>query len=159
MNMEQAEMKTGNTTTASSRWPIRAFLLACLLGTGNAIADSGKLLVELENVRDDSGQIRASIYSDPESFRKEDKALKIVSLPARAGNITLNLDGLAPGRYAVMVYHDANNDQKLNLRFGMFPTEGYGLSNNPVVMGPPKFSESVFDLKAGENRISIKIAY
>lgn len=159
MNMKQAEMKTGNTTTASSRWPIRAFFLACLLGTGNAIADSGKLLVELENVRDDSGQIRASIYSDPESFRKEDKALKIVSLPARAGNITLNLDGLAPGRYAVMVYHDANNDQKLNLRFGMFPTEGYGLSNNPVVMGPPKFSESVFDLKPGENRISIKIAY
>lgn len=159
MNMKKAEMKTRNIPPSPPRLPIKALLMACMMGAGGAIADSGKLLVDLDNVRDDSGQIRASIYSDPDTFRKEEKALKIVSLPARTGKITLSLDGLAPGRYAVMVYHDANNDQKLNLRFGMFPTEGYGLSNNPTVMGPPKFSESVFDLKAGDNRIAIKLTY
>lgn len=152
-------MKTRNIPPSPPRLPIKTLLMACMMGAGGAIADSGKLLVDLDNVRDDSGQIRASIYSDPDTFRKEEKALKIASLPARAGKITLSLDGLAPGRYAVMVYHDANNDQKLNLRFGMFPTEGYGLSNNPTVMGPPKFSESVFDLKAGDNRIAIKLTY
>ncbi len=51
-----------------------------------------------------------------------------------------------PGQYAVMAYHDANDDQKLDLRFGMFPKEGWGLSNNPKVMGPPSFSASSFTM-------------
>ena len=57
-------------------------------------------------------------------------------------------DGLPTGRYAVMAYHDENADQKLNLRFGMFPTEGYGLSNNPAIIGPPKFADSVFAIQS-----------
>ena len=48
-----------------------------------------------------------------------------------------------------MAYHDGNDDNKLNLRFGMFPTEGYALSNNPKVVGPPRFSDSAFDFTGG----------
>ncbi len=141
------------------RLPISTLLLACMLGGGQALADSGRLIVELQNVRDNTGNIRASLYREPDSFRKEDKALKVVSLPAKPGTLTLTFDGLAPGRYAVMVYHDANDDQKLNLRLGMFPTEGYGLSNNPKVMGPPRFDDSAIEVKAPESRIAIRLAY
>ncbi len=130
-----------------------------MLAGGNAMADGGKLVVELQNVRDNTGNIRASLYREPDSFRKEDKALKVISLPAKPGTLTLSFDGLAPGRYAVMVYHDANDDQKLNLRLGMFPTEGYGLSNNPKVMGPPRFDDSAVDVKAPESRIAIRLSY
>ena len=141
------------------RLPIRTWLLACMLAGGNALADGGKLIVELQNVRDSAGNIRASLYREPDSFRKEDKAFKIVSLLARPGTLTLSFDGLAPGRYAVMVYHDANDDQKLNLRLGMFPTEGYGLSNNPKVMGPPRFDDSAIEVNAPESRIAIRLTY
>ena len=65
----------------------------------------------------------------------------------------------APGRYAIMAYHDENSDGKLNLRLGMFPTEGYGLSNNPKVFGPPKFADSAFDLKGDEATVEIEISY
>jgi uncharacterized protein (DUF2141 family) len=147
------------TRSTPPRLPIRPLLLACMLAGGNAMADGGKLVVELQNVRDSVGNIRASLYREPDSFRKEDKAFKVVSLPSKPGTLTLSFDGLAPGRYAVMVYHDANDDQKLNLRFGMFPTEGYGLSNNPKVMGPPKFEDSAFDFRLPETKISVKIAY
>lgn len=139
--------------------PLRKLLMTCLLGSTTALADPGKLLIDVQNVQDDVGQIRASLYRAADSFRKEDKALSVLSLPARAGALTLSFDGLTPGRYAVMVYHDANNDQKLNLRFGMFPTEGYGLSNNPSVIGPPGFADSAFDLQGEETRIDIKLAY
>lgn len=144
---------------APPRLPISLMLLACMLAAGNAVADGGKLVVELQNVRDSVGNIRASLYSEPDSFRKEEKALKVVSLPAKPGTLTLSFDGLAPGRYAVMVYHDANDDRKLNLRLGMFPIEGYGLSNNPKVMGPPKFVDSTFDVNAPENHIAIRLSY
>lgn len=52
---------------------------------------------------------------------REDKALKVISLPAAKGESKFVFDNLPSGRYAVMVYHDENADQKLNLRFGMFP--------------------------------------
>ena len=42
---------------------------------------------------------------------------------------------------------------KFDLRFGMFPTAGYGLSNNQKVMGPPKFADSAFDVAGPKLRV------
>ncbi|TXT31273.1 MAG: hypothetical protein FD131_1182 [Rhodocyclaceae bacterium] len=141
------------------RLPIQGLLLGCLLAAGHSQADENRLVVNLLGVRDATGNLRASLYREPDTFRKEDKAVQVVSLPAAKGDAKLVFTGLPPGRYAVMAYHDDNIDQKLNLRFGMFPTEGYGLSNNPKVMGPPKFADSAFDLTGPETAINIKLAY
>ena len=65
----------------------------------------------------------------------------------------INVAALPPGRYAIMAYHDADLNGKFDLRFGMFPTEGYGLSNNPKVMGPPKFADSAFDVAGPKLRV------
>ncbi len=78
---------------------------------------------------------------------------------AAKGEVQLAFDGLPAGRYAIMAYHDENSDGKMKLRLGMFPTEGYGLSNNPKVMGPPKFADSAFDLAGPETAISIVLSY
>ena len=141
------------------RLPIQGLLLGCLLAAGHSQADESRLVVNLLGVRDATGNLRASLYREPDTFRKEDKAVQVVSLPAAKGDAKLVFTGLPPGRYAVMAYHDDNIDRKLNLRFGMFPTEGYGLSNNPKVMGPPKFADSAFDLTGPETAINIKLAY
>ena len=48
----------------------------------------------------------------------------------------------------------------LDRRFGMIPTEGYGLSNNPKVMGPPSFEDSAFEVPAGEpTRVTLEMRY
>jgi len=134
-------------------------LVGCLFGAISAQADESRLIVTLKGVRDTTGQIRASIYREPETFRKEDRAVAVVSVPAQKGDLKLAFMALPPGRYAIMAYHDADSDNKLGLRFGMFPTEGYGLSNNPKVMGPPKFADSAFDLSGPETSIEIKLSY
>lgn len=138
---------------------ICSFLLAGLFTSSSLQAEEARLVVTLTGIRDDIGKLRVSLYRDPESFRKEDKAVQVISLAATKGEAKLAFDGLPPGRYAIMAYHDENADQKLNLRFGMFPTEGYGLSNNPKVMGPPKFADSAFDVSAPESATSIKLSY
>jgi uncharacterized protein (DUF2141 family) len=122
-------------------------------------ADESRLLVTLKDVADNTGNLRASIYREPDSFRKEALALEVVTIPAQKGNIQLAFKALPPGHYAIMAYHDADSDGKLGLRFGMFPTEGYGLSNNPKVMGPPKFADSAFDVTGPETSIEIKLSY
>ncbi len=141
------------------RLPIPAVLLSCLLLAGHAQSEESRLVVKLQGVRDATGSLRASLYRDPETFRKEDKAVKVLSVPAAKGDAELVFDNVPPGRYAIMAYHDENADQKLNLRLGMFPTEGYGLSNNPKVMGPPKFADSAFDVAGAKTAIDINLAY
>ena len=42
----------------------------------------------------------------------------------------------------------------------MFPTEGYGLSNNPKVMGPPSYEDSAFAVTAEDPaQIELKMRY
>ena len=126
----------------------------------SALADNGQLLVEVVGIRDSSGTIRAALYNDPDSFRKEERALMRIAQPAKAGNATLVFRDVPPGRYAIAAYHDENDDGKLNLRFGMFPTEGYALSNNPKVVGPPRFADSAFDFTGRENTpLPLNLAY
>lgn len=146
-------------TPPATRFSLLALLSTALLAPCLAWADDSRLIVNLKEVHNAPGELRASLYREPDSFRKEDRAVKVVSVPARPGDQRVVFDGLPPGRYAVMAYHDENSDSKLNLRFGMFPTEGYGLSNNPKVSGPPKFADSAFDLAGPETMIDIRLAY
>jgi uncharacterized protein (DUF2141 family) len=141
------------------RTRLPALALVALLAAGSASADDATLTVTVRGVRDATGQLRVSLYNDAEGFRKEDRAVKVITLPAAAGEASIEFAGLPPGRYALMAYHDENGDNKLNLRLGMFPTEGYALSNNPKVMGPPKFADSAFDVAAPLTRIEMTLAY
>jgi uncharacterized protein (DUF2141 family) len=134
-------------------------LSASLLATAPAGAQEANLFVQVKGIRAAVGNLRVSLYSDAETFRKEDRALKLVSIPAAEGDATLEFKGLAPGRYALMAYHDENSDDKLNLRFGMLPIEGYALSNAPKSMGPPKFVDSAFDIAGPETRVSLPLSY
>lgn len=133
-----------------------SLLRVALLFPLSALAESGPLLVEIVGMRDSAGTIRASLYNEPDSFRKEERAFMRVAQPAKTGSATLIFRDVPPGRYAIMLYHDENDDGKLNLRFGMFPTEGYALSNNPKVVGPPRFSDSAFDF-TGDGRAPLPL--
>lgn len=135
-------------------------LRIALLFPMSALAESGQLLVEIVGMRDSTGTIRAALYNDPDSFRKEERAFMRVAQPAKAGSAPLIFRDVPPGRYAIVAYHDENDDGKLNLRFGMFPTEGYALSNNPKVVGPPRFFDSAFDFTGKENTpMPLNLAY
>lgn len=131
-------------------------LLAFALPAG---ASGTTLVVTLQNVKVGGGALRVGVYREPATFRKEDKALAVVTAPADAVRVELSIPGLAPGPYAIMAYHDENADGVLNRRFGMFPTEGYGLSNNPRVAGPPAFEDSAFDVNGAETRVTIDLRY
>lgn len=145
-------------TTPDRRIGLTTALACCLLATAAAADSDAVLRVRLDGIRPGEGSIRASLYRDATSFRKEAQAWRRVEIPADGQNELL-FAALPPGRYALMVYHDANGDQQLNLRFGMFPSEGYGLSNNPSVIGPPRFEDSAFELIDGEKHIQVNLKY
>jgi len=137
--------------------PLLPALLMALL-TSPVLAAGDSLTVHLDGLKNAQGNVRVGLYSDPKSFRKEAQAVAIRQVPAHPGRLDIRFDDLPPGRYAIMAYHDEDANGELNRRFGMFPSEGYGLSNNPKVSGPPAFADSAFDV-AGASEITIDIRY
>lgn len=135
-----------------------AFLLSATTAT-SVLAQESMLQVTLTGIGHDRGSMRVGLYDDPKTFRKEAHALAIQQVPAATGTVTVSFPALAAGRYAVMAYHDEDGDGELDRRFGMFPTEGYGLSNNPTVTGPPAFEDSTFSVGAEASSLSIAIRY
>lgn len=137
-----------------------AVLLSAMIASAAAMADEQTLKVTLNGIEHDNGSVNVALFADDKSFRKADQAFATHQEPARKGSMTLVFDNVPAGNYAVMAYHDENGNGKLDLRLGMFPIEGYGLSNNPKVMGPPSFKASEFQVNADQPlEISIDLNY
>lgn len=130
------------------------FLLAAI-----APAFAASLDIEVSGVRNAEGQVKLMLFDKAEGFRKEAESREVLATPAAAGTLQAAFKDLPPGRYAVIAYHDENANGKLDLRFGMIPTEGYGLSNNPEVLGPPSFEHAVFELGDADNRLEVRLGY
>jgi uncharacterized protein (DUF2141 family) len=135
-------------------------LAAAITTSGFAVAEGESMTVRLNGIEHDRGTVRVALFSDPKTFRKADQAYAGKKVPASAGTVTVEFDEVPAGQYAVMAYHDENGNGELDLRFGMMPIEGYGLSNNPKVMGPPSFKDSQFEVPGDKpSEIDIDIRY
>lgn len=130
-----------------------------MLGLLASQSGAAELNVAVESVRSGKGQVKLMLFEREEGFRKEDQARQVMVLPAKKGSVIGSFRDLTPGRYAVIAYHDENANEKLDLRFGMFPKEGYGLSNNYVPSGPPKFKAAAMDVPNTGASSVIRLAY
>ncbi len=137
----------------------RCRILATLGVLAAARAGAGDLVVAVHDVRSGEGQVKLMLFDREEGFRKEDKARQVLALPAAPGTVKGLFPNLPAGRYAVIAYHDENGNGKLDLRFGMFPIEGHGLSNNPKLSGPPKFKDAVFEVTETNHQADIRLDY
>jgi len=111
-------------------------------------ATTGVVELTVTNVKSDIGNIYITVYDSKEGWLKEPVLSTEVLV---AGNrvddvVTTTLD-LPAGEYAISVYHDANDNQKMETTFIGLPKEPAGLSKNQVPrFGPPKFRKSMFEL-------------
>ncbi|AVM75034.1 hypothetical protein MSR1_25530 [Magnetospirillum gryphiswaldense MSR-1] len=134
-----------------------AWVAVVIGGVGSARA--GDLTVILDGVAHDQGGLRVGLYDRAESFRKEDRAVAIRTAAASPGQASIGFGQVPAGRYAIMAYHDEDGDGGLDRFMGMIPTEGYALSNDPEVSGPPAFDECAFDIPAEGRAITLKLRY
>ncbi|MGC4121489.1 MAG: DUF2141 domain-containing protein [Myxococcales bacterium] len=117
------------------------------------------LTVEVTELRNDSGVVRASVYRTEADY-KEKKASASGEGRIQNGKATLVLEGLEPGTAMVRVFHDEDGDGKIKTNWLGMPKEGVGMSRNAKgFMGPPRFDDAKFELPAGPTTTSIKLHY
>lgn len=104
------------------------------------------------------GVVRIALFNKEEGFRDENFAFRKELFPVKSKQATWEFRDVPPGKYAVAVYHDAENNGKLDTNFFGIPTDAYGFSNNAMGMfGPPDFEDASFVVAGGVRKISIKL--
>lgn len=132
--------------------PLHLILLgAAMLGASPALAAS--LDIAVDGVRSSKGSIRAGIYD------ASDRPVATTVAPATPGRVTLSIRDLAPGDYAVKLYHDEDGDGRLDKNLFGLPREGYGFSNHAKAkFGPPSF-EAMRVTVAGNATTAATLSY
>ena len=117
--------------------------------------------VEIGGLRNDKGQVVCALHASPDGFpKKSEKAIAHVHSSISDKQAVCEFSGIAPGTYAVSVFHDENSNGKLDTNFMGIPREGVGASNNARGhFGPPKFEDAAFRYAGGKLDLTITIAY
>lgn len=114
------------------------------LGVPSA-SGAATLVVELTGVENDRGLVRVAVCT-PETFTTKHCPF-VSAAPAHAGTVTVSVEGIPPGRYAVQSYHDEDGNGRV--RRGLFgiPAEAIGFSRDaPVRLGAPRFEDAAIDI-------------
>lgn len=119
----------------------------------------GSLAITISGIKSAKGVIRVALCPPDAGFPDcKNKVVRSASLNIANGQASVQFSGLAAGRYAVSVFHDANSNGKLDTFTGI-PREGYGFSRNPPFRPrAPKFAEAELAVQ-GDTQTTIKLRY
>ena len=83
-----------------------------------------------------------------------------VAMRARSGSQQVAFAQLPPGRYAVIVIHDQNDDGRLDANALGVPTEGYGFSKDARgFLSAPSFDAAAVTIGDADESIAISLTY
>ncbi len=100
------------------------------------------LIVNVKNIKNNSGSILVTVQ-DANKKVVQQKTVTIANRSAQAVFTKLN-----DGNYAVNLFHDKNNNSRLDTGIFGIPKEGWGVSNDAKgSFGPPKFEDMLFKLE------------
>ncbi len=79
---------------------------------------------------------------------------------AMRGVTTVLVRGVPPGVYAVQVFHDANDNGRVDRNLLGIPTEGVGFSRDaPIFFGPPSFEDAKVWIKGALVTLDITLKF
>lgn len=146
-----------------------ALSAAVLLGAASPSATTSTaadVTVVATGLRNTDGVVRACMTGQVTHFPScADPAMSYQTVGQAvehaAGSVTLTFHDVKPGRYAIALLHDENDNGKADRAVMMIPTEGFGFSRDAKVrFGPPSFGAAAFDVTPGiTEKLVIRMRY
>jgi uncharacterized protein (DUF2141 family) len=150
------------------------YLLAALLALllPGVPAWAADLKVTITGVRSDSGTVMIGLYDTAEGFASAIKhateagllndkdRLAGAAIRATAGAQSIIFTQLRPGRYAIIAFHDENDNGRLDENGWGVPTEGYAFSNDAQgFLAAPPFEAAGVTLDGDDREITLSLIY
>jgi len=135
-----------------------ALLLICFVSFQYAKAQDStqtyNVTVTMNKVLSNKGHILIGLHNH-DTFMKG-KGIKNAKADIVDGKCSYTFTDVTPGIYAIMVLHDANDNEKMDFAENGMPTENYGTSNNKMTFGPPQFNDAKFEVTDKDLELEIK---
>lgn len=118
------------------------------------------LELKITGLHNDKGRVAVALFDRAEGFPETEHARAGRVVRISGGTATVRFPRVEPGRYAVAVLHDENENDKMDFNFLGMPTEGFGFSRNPqVFFGPPSFDSAAISLRSRFSMARIVVRY
>ncbi|MGJ8744607.1 DUF2141 domain-containing protein [Polaribacter sp.] len=134
---------------------IAALVTATVLFISNTVTSQNKTVTAtVVNITSDAGKVGFALY-DKSTFRM--KPIQGATSKIVDGKSSVSFENVAAGEYAIICYHDKNDNNKMDFRPNGMPLEDYGASNNNMSFGPPKFEDAKFIVM--DKHVSLEIKF
>ncbi len=136
---------------------VQSLVSAVFLAASTASV-AATLTLKVEGVETPTGNLMIAVFDSADAFDNDGEAVRGLMVNVDAKTVTVTVDDLAPGAYAVKMYHDANENGEMDTNMMGMPSESYGFSGNKGRFGPPPFSKAVVEVSEdGANETTIKL--
>jgi uncharacterized protein (DUF2141 family) len=108
-----------------------------------------ELKVEIADCKSTKGSLYAQLFNE-----NGDVIANFIQPMQQKEVQTYTFKQLKAGKYALRVFHDKNDNGKLDTSFIGIPKERFGFSNNVMgKLGPPNFEDQLFELSANSTHL------
>jgi len=134
---------------------LAALVTATVLFITNTItAQNNTITATVVNVTSNDGKVGFALFNKA-NFRM--KPIKGAASKIIDGKSSVSFKNVAAGEYAIICYHDKNNNNKMDFMPNGMPLENYGASNNNMTFGPPRFEDAKF--MVNDKNVSLEIKF
>jgi uncharacterized protein (DUF2141 family) len=133
-----------------------SFIVIIIVSITNVITAQNKTITAtVLNVSSDTGTVKFGLYNK-KNFRL--KPLKSEIGKIENGKTSITFKEVVIGEYAIVCYHDKNNNDKMDFQPNGMPLEAFGASNNIInLYGPPIFEDARF--MVSDKNVSLEIKF
>lgn len=117
----------------------------------------GNIQIAIHHIENENGTMHIGLFTENDKFLDEAFYSKEIAVNNQV-KIQLTFENIPYGIYAISIYHDLNDNGKLDTNFIGIPKEPVGFSNDhQPKMGPPRFNAAKFSLNQKKLAITVNM--
>ena len=118
--------------------------------------EKGKIIITIEGVSTGSGTMIIGLFDNQKDFTVTPVMSQFRSVKEKEPMVVV-FEDVPYKSYAICIYHDLDENRKLDKNMAGIPKEPYGFSNNPIIVFGPSYEKSTFDLNDKELKLTIQL--
>ena len=129
---------------------LKSFLFTVVILFFAKAASAAEVIVRIDNPPE-SGTVALALFNTANSFGDLRDPYVVVKF-SLDGREEYKVENVAAGEYALLVYFDENNNDRIDKNFIGIPKEPLGFSNRYLPKGPPSYKRAMFKIQQEESR-------
>ena len=129
---------------------LKSFLFTVVILFFAKAASAAEVIVRIDNPPE-SGTVALALFNTANSFGDLRDPYVVVKF-SLDGREEYKVENVAAGEYALLVYFDENDNDRIDKNFIGIPKEPLGFSNRYLPKGPPSYKRAMFKIQQEESR-------